>query len=84
MDINLKAGEVNVIYSDYLNKVVKENMIQLTDTFAIKFELNKTKNCIEMIAMNTLLDEPEQKGEINKENFARLLKGGKDLFIQLD
>lgn len=84
MDFNLKAGEVQTIYSDFLNKVPKENMIQLTDTFAIKFVLNKEKNCVEILAIDTQLDEPDRKGEVNKDNFARLLKGGKDMFIQLD
>ena len=83
MDFNLKKGEVQTIYSDFMNKLAKENMIQLTDTEAIRFELNKDKNCVNMVYINTLFDEPEKKSEISKEDFAKFIKGAKDMFVQL-
>ncbi|NRU52550.1 hypothetical protein [Clostridium beijerinckii] len=83
MEINLKAGEVNVIYSDYLNKVVKEAMIQLTDTVAVKYSLNKDKNCMDMSIINTLLEDVDQGGEVNKDEIAKIITAQKSIFVQL-
>jgi hypothetical protein len=83
MEINLKAGEVNVIYSDYLNKVVKEAMIQLTDTVAVKYSLNKDKNCMDMSIINTLLEDVDQSGEVNKDEIAKIITAQKSIFVQL-
>jgi hypothetical protein len=84
MDINLKVGEVN-LKATYVNKILvpDEAVIQLTDTIAIKYVLNKDKNNVSISIINTLFDVPEQKGEIDKENFAKMLKGGMDMFAQL-
>lgn len=83
MDFNLKKGEVQSIYSDFMNKVAKETTIQLTDTEAIKFVLDLENKCINMTYMNTLFDEPEKKSEISKDDFAKFIKGAKDMFVQL-
>jgi hypothetical protein len=84
MDINLKVGEVN-LKGTYVNKILvpDEAVIQLTDTIAIKYVLNKDKNNVSISIINTLFDVPEQKGEIDKENFAKMLKAGMDMFAQL-
>jgi hypothetical protein len=84
MDINLKVGEVNV-KGTYVNKILvpNETTIQLTDTIALKYVLNKDKNTVSVSVVNTLFDQPEQQGEINRENFEKMLKGGMDMFTQL-
>lgn len=74
MDFNLKKGEVQTIYSDFMNKTPKETLIQLTDTEAIKFILNKENDCVDMVYMNTLFDEPENKSQISKEDFIKMHK----------
>lgn len=83
MDVNLKKGEVQSIYSDFMNKVAKETTIQLTDTEAIKFVLDLENKCINMTYMNTLFDEPEKSSVISKDDFTKLIKGGKDLLSQI-
>lgn len=82
----MKVGKVNIIGSEYSNNLLipEEITIQLTDTIAIKYELDKENKSINISVINTLFDIPEQKGEINKENFQKMLNGGNAVFRQLD
>jgi len=81
----MKVGKVNIIGSEYSNNSVipEEITIQLTDTIALKYILNKDSNSVSISVMNTLFDTAEFKGEIAKENFFKMIKGGKDMFSQL-
>jgi hypothetical protein len=54
MEISLKKGEVYIKSDDYLNKTSNEVMIQITDTLAIKYTLNKTDNNVKVSLINTL------------------------------
>lgn len=74
MDENLELGEVQTIYSDFMNKIPKEMTIQLTDTEALRFTLNKENDCVDMVYMNTLFDEPDKKSQISKEDFIKMHK----------
>lgn len=83
MDINLKKGEVYIVTDDYINKTSKEIMIQITDTLAIKYSLNKVDNNVKVTLVNTLLEDIEYSGDVSKEDFNKLVKGAKDIFYQL-
>jgi hypothetical protein len=84
MEINLNKGEVYIITDDYINKTSKEVMIQITDTLAIKYTLNKTDNNVKVTLVNTLLEDVEYSGDVSKDDFMKLIKGAKDLYTQLN
>ena len=79
----LEVGYVDVIYSDYTNKVPKEITIQLTDTIAVEYKLNKDTNNVDMTIKNTLIDDIEYGGVIKKEELVKMMKAEKDMFRQL-
>ena len=81
----MKIGKVNIIGSEYSNNslIPEEITVQLNDTIAIKYVLNKDNKSVNISIINTLFDIPEQKGEITKENFEKMLKGGTAMFYQL-
>ena len=72
----MKVGKVNIIGSEYSNNSVipEEITIQLTDTIALKYILNKDSNSVSISVMNTLFDEPENKSQISKEDFIKMHK----------
>lgn len=81
----METGKVNIIGSEYSNNILipEEITIQLTDTIAIKYVLNKENKSVNISVINTLFDIPEQKGEISKDNFQKMLNGGNAVFRQL-
>lgn len=83
MDFNLKKGEVYIKTDDYINKTSSEIMIQITDTLAIKYTLNKNENNVKVSLINTLLEDIEYSGEVDKLNFQKLYKGAKEMYNQL-
>jgi PBP1b-binding outer membrane lipoprotein LpoB len=83
MEENLELGEVSVIYDDYLSKSVKETKIQLTRDIAVIFKINKTTNDVDMTIKNTLIDDLEYGGKLDKNSLEKMLKAQKDMFRQL-
>jgi len=83
MDINLKKGEVYIITDDYMKKIPNEIMVQITDTLAIKYSLNKVDNNVKVTLVNTLLEDIEYSGDVSKDDFTKMIKGAKELQTQL-
>jgi hypothetical protein len=83
MDETLDIGQVSVIYDDYLQKVVREIQIQLTKDIAVVYKMNKDTNDVDMTLKNTLIDDLEYSGKIDKLSLNKMLKAQKDMFRQL-
>jgi hypothetical protein len=83
MDVNLNKGEVNIISDDYINGTSSEITIQITDTLAIKYTLDKINKKVKVSLMNTLIDDPEFSGEVDMDNFLKIYKGTKQMYNQL-
>lgn len=83
MEEGLNVGQVSVIYDDYLQKVVKETQIQLTKDIAVIYKINKETNDVDMTLKNTLIDDLEYSGKLDKKSLEKMLKAQKDMFRQL-
>ena len=83
MEEGLNVGQVSVIYDDYLQKVVKETQIQLTKDIAVIYKINKETNDVDMTLKNTLIDDLEYSGRLDKKSLEKMLKAQKDMFRQL-
>ena len=83
MEEGLNVGQVSVIYDDYLQKVVKETQIQLTKDIAVVYKINKDTNDVDMTLKNTLIDDLEYSGRLDKKSLEKMLKAQKDMFRQL-
>lgn len=84
MDINLKKGEVYIKTDDYIKKTSNEIMIQITDTIAIKYILNKSDNNVTVSLINTLIEDIEYSGVVDKENFLKIYRSTKEMYNQLN
>lgn len=83
MEENLEVGQVSVIYDEYLQKIVKETQIQLTKDIAVIYKINKDTNDVDMTIKNTLIDDLEYGGKLDKRSLEKMLKAQKDMFRQL-
>lgn len=83
MDVNLNKGEVYIISDDFIKNTSSEIMIQITDTLAIKYTLDKTNKNIKVCLINTLIDDPEFSGEVDMDNFLKIYKGTRQMYNQL-
>ena len=83
MDISLKKGEVYIKTDDYIKKTSNEIMIQITDTIAIKYILNKSDNDVTVSLINTLIEDIEYSGVVDKDNFLKIYRSTKEMYNQL-